>query len=57
MAHTIKSLPRIGGTQRVVALPYGLHQETHKACHEDEFSEASESEQFSDEDSDYGICA
>jgi hypothetical protein len=32
-----------------------LHEETHKACHEGEFSEASE--QFSDEDSDYGNCA
>jgi hypothetical protein len=55
MAHTIKSLPCIGGTPPVVALPHDLHEETHEACHESEFSEASE--QFSDEDSDYGICA
>jgi len=39
----------------VVSLPHDWHEESQEACHEGEFSEASE--QFADEDSDYGNCA
>ena len=48
MPRTTKSVPCIGDTPRGAAPPHDLHDETH----EGESSEASE--QFSDEDSDYG---
>jgi hypothetical protein len=55
MARTVEtalqSMRHIGDTPRVVAPPDDLHDETH----ENELSE--DSEQFSDEDSDYGNCA
>ena len=50
-ADTINSVSCIGDTVRLVELPHDLQDETH----ESEFSEGSE--QFSDEDSDYGNCA
>ena len=52
MPRTTRSIPCIGDIPRVVALPLDLHGDE---THEGEFSEASE--QFSDEDSDYGNCA
>ena len=51
MVTPLKLVLHIGKTSRVVAPPDDLHDETH----ESEFSE--DSDQFQDEDSDYGNCA